>query len=150
MIKGITIEVEGVDAYKKALADLGVSIGDVVKKDLITVALEINTDVKKRIQGPPKTGRVYKRGKGKNLSRAHQASAPGQAPATDTGTLVSSIYFQQDSDTSVTVGSRLAYAYYLEFGTRRMAPRPSWTPATEKFAPKLNAMVVASIKKVIG
>ena len=49
-------------------------------------AKNIETRAKIKIQSPPKTGRIYRHG---NVE--HQASAPGEAPATDTGNLVNSI-----------------------------------------------------------
>ena len=49
-------------------------------------AKNIETRAKIKIQSPPKTGRIYRHGKVE-----HQASAPGEAPATDTGNLVNSI-----------------------------------------------------------
>jgi hypothetical protein len=72
------------------------------------------------ILDPPKTGRVYVR-----RGVAHQASAPGEAPASDTGSLVT----QRETDL---IPQRLAgrlrfnsdHALALEAGTRKMEPRP--------------------------
>jgi len=69
----------------------------------------------------PKTGRVY---------GAHQASAPGEAPASDTGQLVNSITTSVDPNTvDGTVGVGAAHGKALEYGTRNMAPRPFARPA---------------------
>lgn len=87
-------------------------------------ALEIEADTKKSIQSGPKTGRVYKRRK-----RRHQASAPGQAPATDRGQLASSYRTRKVGPGAYRVGSSLKKAPALEFGTRRMRPRPHLRPA---------------------
>lgn len=132
----ITIEVDGLQDVNAALRKYGKDAEAGLAKAVTATALEINTDVKKRIQRGPKTGRIYTRGE-----IEHQASAPGEAPATDTGTLASSVYFERETKLSATIGSRLAYAYYLEFGTARIAPRPSWVPATEAAKPKLRARV---------
>lgn len=132
----ITIEVDGLQAVNEALRKYGKEAEAGLSKAVTATALEINTDVKKRIQRGPKTGRVYTRGE-----IEHQASAPGEAPATDTGTLASSVYFERETKLSATIGSRLAYAYYLEFGTARIAMRPSWVPATEAAKPKLRARI---------
>ena len=104
--------------------------------------MESVNDVKKAIQGPPKTGRKYQRG-----TVVHQASAPGQAPATDTGFLVSSIYNEDRGYLSKAIGSRLPYAFYLEFGTRKIASRPSWVPAVERAIPKMLKRVQVAIAK---
>ena len=58
----------------------------------------------------------------------HQASAPGQAPATDTGMLVSSIKAESKSLTG-RVYSELKYSFWLEYGTLYMRPRPFLNPA---------------------
>jgi len=120
----LTVQIDNVEAVSAALRAYGDRAEKLIDKAVLATAFEINGNVKKALQSGPKTGRVYKRGK-----VTHQASAPGQAPATDTGTLASSIYFE-NGRLSATIGSRLAYAYYLEFGTARIAPRPSWAPAT--------------------
>jgi hypothetical protein len=105
-------------------------------------ALESVNDVKKAIQGPPKTGNIYKRG-----TKTHQASRAGEAPATDTGFLVSSIYNEDRGYLSKAIGSRLDYAFYLEFGTRNIAARPSWVPAVERAIPKMLKRVNIAIAK---
>jgi len=145
----ITMEIQGLEQVKAEIQRIGKKAEDGVAKAVKATALEVITDVKKRIQRGPKTGRTYTRG---NVS--HTASAPGQAPATDTGFLASSIYFENTGKLSATVGSRLAYAYYLEFGTVKMnfaggvgGPRPSWTPSVEAAAPKLQKRIEDAIRK---
>lgn len=66
----------------------------------------------------PKGGRRYKRGR-----RFHIASAPGEAPAIDTGFLARSITSEVALNTLI-VTAGTSYASYLEDGTRRMAARP--------------------------
>jgi HK97 gp10 family phage protein len=68
----------------------------------------------------PKTGRIYRRG-----GVSHQASAPGESPASDTGQLVASITTAVDSgNLTGSVGFGTDHAAPLEYGTRNMAPRP--------------------------
>mgnify|MGYP002281215639 FL=1 len=67
---------------------------------------------------------------------------------TDTGRLVNSIEFDQavvGGSLSATVGSALAYALYLEYGTSRMAARPFFRPAVERMRPKFQADLEAAI-----
>lgn len=139
----VTIQIEGLDQVQAALRKFGAKAEAAIDRDVTATALEVNTAVKKAIQRGPKTGAIYKRG---NIT--HQASAPGQAPATDTGVLVSSVYFQNTGKMSATIGSRLAYAYYLEYGTTRIAPRPAWQPATEDGQKKLNARVLKTLERL--
>ncbi|MEO0870461.1 MAG: hypothetical protein AAFY19_00675 [Pseudomonadota bacterium] len=71
---------------------------------------------------PQRTGRVYRRG-----SVLHQASAPGESPARDTGRLVQSVFHDVDirgMTVRVTVGSPLEKAAFLHFGTEDIEPRP--------------------------
>lgn len=62
----------------------------------------------------------------------HRASAPGEAPAVDTGRLKSSLHVNTDPGTlSADVIAPVGYALHLEYGTRNMAPRPFLGPALE-------------------
>lgn len=88
------------------------------------------------IQSPPKTGRIYRR-----HGRIHQASAPNEAPATDTGFLVNSIATRRGGRLSWEVLAAASYAAYLEMGTMRMAPRPFLMPALLAQAKWLSARI---------
>lgn len=66
----------------------------------------------------PKGGRRYRRGR-----RFHVASAPGEAPAIDTGFLARSITSEVALNTLI-VTAGVSYASYLEDGTRKMGARP--------------------------
>jgi len=84
------------------------------------------------IQSPPKTGRIYERG-----GKVHQASAPGEAPATDTGFLVNSIGSRSAGHHVAEVFAGASYAIELELGTSRMEPRPFMLPAAQAERPHL-------------
>ena len=88
-----------------------------------------------------KSGRTYRRG-----TVVHTASAAGQAPASDTGVLVSGITMDVDVQYNRVVGQVIAhasdgggdnYAKHLEFGTSSMAARPFMQPALNKSAPRV-------------
>jgi len=99
----------------------------------------VRTSAIKSIQRDPKTGTVYTRAKGQNLGSAHQASAPGQSPATDTGSLVSSIKVIHDG-LKGKIGSALNYAFWLEYGTLKMSERPFLRPALADNEKKINEL----------
>ena len=63
------------------------------------------------------TGRIYRRKRG-----YHQASAPGEFPANDTGRLLASMKRSVSSD-EAKIGTNMFYAKYLREGTRKMARR---------------------------
>lgn len=68
-------------------------------------------------------------------AKIHRASAPGESPASDTGNLANSIKHTEAVITtnsvtaSVTVNAR--YGRALEFGTKKIKPRPYLRPASE-------------------
>ena len=82
----------------------------------------------------PKTGRTYKSSR---TGQPHVASAPGEAPAVDSGILTNSINWQIPDPLRAQVTIAAEYAPYLEFGTVRdeipviikMARRPYVEPA---------------------
>lgn len=65
-------------------------------------------------------------------NKPHRASAPGDAPAVDSGDLRRSIGVQKIGEGRYRVGTNLKHGLFLEFGTRRMAARPWLRPAAEK------------------
>jgi hypothetical protein len=144
-VTDVKVEIKGLKEVNAALQAYGKGLGNSLAIIVDATALEAVTDVRKAIQGPPKTGREYVRGV--NNDKVHRASAPGEAPATDTGALVSSIYNESRGKYSRAIGSRLDYAYYLEFGTFKMAKRPSWIPAVERAIPKMLKRVEIAIAK---
>ncbi|RVC47580.1 hypothetical protein EN781_00135 [Mesorhizobium sp. M4A.F.Ca.ET.090.04.2.1] len=68
----------------------------------------------------PKSGKIYER-----RGIKHQASAPGEPPASDTGRLVQSGHAEYDTKAiSGTAVWSAAHAEALEHGTQNMEPRP--------------------------
>jgi hypothetical protein len=144
-VTDVKVEIKGLKEVNAALQAYGKDLGRSLELIVKATALEAVTDVRKAIQGPPKTGREYARGV--NNDKVHRASAPGEAPATDSGGLVISIYNENRGKYAKAIGSRLDYAYYLEFGTFKMAKRPSWIPAVERAIPKMLKRVEIAIAK---
>lgn len=92
----------------------------------VVIATEaVLTEGTRLIASPPKTGRIYRR-----RGKEHQASAPGEPPATDTGRLIQSgrTAYNQSLLLGVVMWST-EYAAPLEFGTEKMEPRPYARPA---------------------
>lgn len=82
-----------------------------------------------------KTGRIYKRG-----SVEHRASAPGEAPATDTGRLQGAITTGVLTFPLKVIGKVIAQTVYagpLELGTKRIKPRPFLRPPIDNNRAKL-------------
>lgn len=70
---------------------------------------------------------------------SHQASAPGEMPAIDTGNLANSVQVEFETETVAIVFTNADYAANLEYGTMRMAPRPFFVPAAEEVRPQFEA-----------
>ena len=100
----------------------------------------------KSIQAGAKSGIVYEK---YNPRRSHRASAPGQAPASDTGNLVSKIIVKQKSKNITNVESNADYSAFLEYGTSKMEPRPFMLPAFEKSKKPIINAVLKKVKNKI-
>jgi hypothetical protein len=89
-------------------------------KALLRIGSEDQRQLRSLIKNPPASGRFYGR---------HQASAPGEAPASRSGKLARSAGYRAGSNDwlEVGVGDRtdaMEYARYLEEGTKPMEARP--------------------------
>lgn len=104
-------------------------------------------DAKRSVARGPKTGRIYTRG---NIS--HQASAPGEPPATDTGRLLNAIAGDLETSDKQNgfvrgfIRAATEYAGYLELGTRRILPRPFLVPAIERNRAAIQAFMANAVR----
>jgi phage gpG-like protein len=106
------------------------------------VATQYANEVKLRMRNSPATGKIYRRG-----GIEHQASAPGEPPAPDSGRLENSVQWRvrhEGLHWFAEVGTNVGYALFLEFGAAKglknrqgkltqvqwiLFPRPVWGPA---------------------
>lgn len=135
-----TIRLEGSKELTAALKRASEDAKAAAAKAVTGTALELQGFVKKSISKRG-TGVTYRRG---NIE--HTASAPGMPPATDTGRLLNSIEFDQLDRLTATVGSKLAYAAHLEYGTISMNERPFFRPAIDAIRPKF----IERMEKALG
>jgi len=140
----ITMQIEGGDQLAAALRAYGAKAEKHVGDAVNATGLELRGDIVKAYQRGPASGVTYEK---YSPRRTHTASAPGEAPATDTGRLASSVDFKRDGPMSATVGSTVVYAAMLEFGTSRIAPRPAWVPATEAMRPKFRQRLERALER---
>ena len=138
------MKLEGLEGLQAALGKMTKEIEAEVDKAVDATGLELRGEVVKAYQRGPATGITYEKS---NPNRTHTASAPGEAPATDTGRLASSVNYKKDGAMSATVGSEIVYAAMLEFGTSRIAPRPAWVPAVEAIRPKFQRRIEAALAR---
>lgn len=114
----VDVELNGINQLFAQLRELDGHGEQAVSDTIAELALLTERTAVQGVRGGAATGRVYRRG-----SRTHQASAPGEYPASDTGRLMGSI-MSDIQPMEARVGTNLEYGRFLEFGTSRMAPRP--------------------------
>ncbi len=130
MAGSVTIEVRS-----NLLGQIPARLRASVDAQLTAIGEDGEEALKQSLEGP-RSGRIYKRGSG-----THQASAPGEAPATDIGTLANSIQHRRLRPLQHEVAIGAEYAAALEFGTGRMAARPFVRPWIESdLKPALEAI----------
>lgn len=79
--------------------------------------------------------------------KPHQASAPGEAPAIDTGELAQSINIKVSDDGGTgEVGTDKKHGLYMEYGTSRVAARPWLKPAFESSLDKIKEIFTAPME----
>lgn len=127
----LDVDIKGVSKLARQLTDLHDDADAVIVDVISTLVTETKAEAVRGIQGGPASGRVYEK---YSPRRTHQASAPGQYPATDTGRLASSIEVNMPTRARLMgeVGTAVMYGRHLEFGTSRMAARPWLMPSFEK------------------
>ena len=156
----INVSLDGMQQLLNQMKKLGADADAVVLKTITDLVVQTQALAKIGIQRGPKSGRVYdtrfwtdaqgrlRRGEPRP---SHQASAPGQYPASDSGRLASSVMIDLPTPGGLTgrVGTNVQYGPMLEFGTSKMAARPwllpSFTQAKINVEKKLKAQLEARI-----
>lgn len=111
-----------------------------MEKSLQACGEMLKQEMIKRIESGSKTGNMYGN---------HQASAPGQSPADDSGDLVRSLKVDVLKNGEMNIKGTI-YALYLENGTSKMQPRPFIQPSIKgvrRQIQKIFEKEVANIKK---
>jgi len=142
----ISIEVRQTRDVERALKRISEDIDEDLKRLVTASGLEMQSEIKRRINQGPATGRLRP---GRGRSASSRASSEGEAPMTDTGRLVSSVLFRVIGRARVAVLSRIKYAKWLEEGTKEIAPRPVWIPVAEAEKPVFQRSVERLIQKAI-
>jgi HK97 gp10 family phage protein len=120
-----------------------------VRRALLRGGLRVENRAVEGIIDPPKTGRIYrsKHRKGK----LHQASAPGEFPAADSGRLHQSITHAEvpapAGTIAVEVAANAPYATFLELGTSKMEPRPFMAPALRENEVRIRNDIAEAVRR---
>lgn len=126
-----SVKIEGLDKLAASSRRVQQAVEKEIAIGLFASGKKVEGDAKRSILEGHKSGRVYKR-----RTVSHRASAPGEAPASDTGRLANSINTVMEQGAFAALvkagGGIVRYARMLEFGTVKMAARPFFFPALEK------------------
>lgn len=141
------IRVDGINETIAALDRLGAAGEREIFKAVRGSLESVRSTALKKIMREPKTGRIYERGPGQNLSPTHQASAPGEAPASDSGILAGSVKVVQPSRSFGYVGTDRQYGFWLEYGTTRMQARPWLRPSLEENRERILGRFAAALAR---
>lgn len=128
----MTVRLDGMEELQQNLRQWGINADKELGQIVRATTLAVQAEATKSIQQGTKSGETYQK---YGPRRSHTASAPGEAPASDTGRLAGSI----DARFIPTLGGLLSgvvftpleYGAHLEFGTQSIQPRPWLFPALE-------------------
>ena len=142
----LTFKFDGVQDATKALEKVKEDLENNMQEVLLGGGQLIRGEAIRSIQSGAKSGKTYKR---YNPTRTHKSSAPGEAPASDTGNLVRNIRVKQKTQDIVTVESRASYSKFLEYGTSKMQARPFLFPAFKMSQGKIMMATFNRVKAFI-
>lgn len=130
----MTIKIRGGKGLQSKINGLTDKTRDGIFMAFSNLAPEIKIDIQGELKRP-KSGPIRTRYRPK---RRVKVSLPGEAPATDTGLLVSSIDAEANrAQANLIISAGTKYAKFLELGTRRMLPRPFLVPALTRWRKRI-------------
>jgi len=144
-VTSINIELDGMNKLLSQLAALGAAGDEVVQSAIEEIANDTMDLAKAGLAGGPKTGIVYEKYKPR---RTHQASAPGQYPANDTGDF-SNFIKTAYGDGFAEVGTNDRRGPWFEFGTSKMRARPWLLPSFERAKIGIESELRAKLEAMI-
>ncbi len=145
----VAVKVKNVDKLTRKLRRLPEAQRAPVKRAVTLSCVDVHRAAVSSIQRGSKTGAVRMRYLG-GAKVKHQASAPGEAPATDTGALAASVHWALwASGLGGSVGTNLEYGKHLEHGTSRIEPRPWLFPAAERNRRKIVERLKTAVREAL-
>lgn len=137
--------VRGADKLIRKLNSLPMELRSGIGAALTVSVMEMDTYAKQQISGGGRSGKTYRR-----RTVTHQASGPGEFPKSDTGEMVSSLFFRVAADKlSAFFGTKLAKGRWLEFGTSRMRARPWLSPTFKANVAKATTRVRNAVNEAL-
>lgn len=136
----LRMKVRIVDEVTPGLKRLRQKIPDALRDVIRGIAYDVRNSAMTAITSGPKTGHTYKRG-----GVSHQASAPGEAPASDTGDLLDHITVAA-RPRYTDVGAEVLHGLYMEEGTKTVEPRPWLLPSYEEHSGRIEAALIRELE----
>lgn len=116
-----------------------------IKKEIVKQTEGVRKEAISLVMDTEKTGKTYRRN-----SVEHQASAPGEPFANDTGATLSQFDTEyRDGGLTGVFIPRGKNAVRLELGTEKMEPRPFARPALENRKEEIESGLQAAVKRGI-
>lgn len=142
----VSARVTGADELDRAFMARSRRASGAIQLALEEGATIVQAEAQRLVSDGPKTGRIYRK---YNPRRDHQASAPGQAPATDLGHLISNIVIDRADVVRgrIVIASLAKYSAPLEFGSSRIAPRPFMRPALNSSRLAVKVAVIRALNR---
>jgi len=151
-VSGVVVGEKELRAFLEKFAD---EVADGLDGVADTTGLLVKSDIQKGYHAHASAGKVYTHEilgqmpnghliKGKRRAKPHVASAPGFAPNSDTGDLAKFIAVEKTEPGVREVapyGFASKYGAYLEWGTKKILPRPLWRPVRDKAEPTYRKLV---------
>ena len=148
--EGAHVSIQGMKELQARFAALRAMAPEIARQEIAGGALAIQARMKRLVTGAG-GGRVYKHG-----GTTHRASAPYKPPSTDQGTLLKHLssgdaVTYKNGGLQAEIGPRnYPVARYLEYGTKRMLPRPFAFRAFEMERPGIVRNMGKSMKALVG
>lgn len=138
-----TVDIRELEELSGKIAKATAKTEQAVNNAIHRFAILIDAKSKEKIQKGTRSGTTYKRG-----TISHTASAPGEAPKTDSGRLVASIrpVFGKMSAEVGSLANVAKYGDFLEQGTKHIEARPWLAPTLKENADALGNFITAAIK----
>ena|SRR3990167_5737045 len=144
----VSTKIEGMDRLTRKLRLLPAAIQNDIETAQKINALDLQNTARRLILSGSKSGRIYKRRNKSGGITLHQASAPGESPASDFGTLVSSVRGFVEKRFTAALEAATAYAAALEFGSRKrhILPRPFMNRALDIVSGRAKERLIAALR----
>jgi len=142
----LDVRVRNLSSLQAKVKRLDWGIQAAVIRALRSLANPIEQDIKKELRRT-KSGPVVTRYR---PERQVKVSRPYEAPAKDMGMLVNSIDVDVDpAQFNLTISAAAPYARELEYGTRKMLPRPFLRPALARWRKAIIDAIHKAIKEAV-